>query len=974
MLFFLFHVACCLSSTAQQSRIDSLEQAVQASESSPKKVSLSLDLAKLMESEAPDQSLEWSRTALELARQLNDSIGQGNSLFQIGWIHFSQNRTRQAQKHFLESLPFLKANEDHTVLMQAYELITKMYQQQRRNKKALVYHRLWTHLKDSLLQIEAQQLHTEANEQMRQLDVMERKYDAGLKATAQVQQEKDSILQTLQLQEETALRKEAEIAQLEAEAALFEQEVAMNEMALREQLANRNMLLSLFGGIGLACLLLGFSFWQRSKLVKGKKRLAHEKQKADQLEKIDKIKDQFLANTSHELRTPLNGIIGIAESLYDGSEHFSPEKMRENLSMIISSGKRLSNLVNDILDYSQLNNTEIVLHPKAVDLHALISVVLHINRPLTQGKEIELINDIPKDLPPIHADENRLQQIMHNLIGNGIKFTQSGSVRISAAQKNKQIEILVQDTGIGIPLDKQDSIFQAFTQADGSISRQYSGTGLGLSISHNLVELHGGSIWVESEEGEGSSFHIRLPISTEQASSRVTIAPQALPSHPLLSPLTSSTSNGHPPANGQTYGSGRSQDQSLRILVIDDEPINQQVLKNHLSTENYTLVSAMDGLEALKAIQTEEKFDLVLLDIMMPGMSGYEVCQQIREQYLPSELPIIMITAKNQVSDLVEGLSYGANDYLAKPFSKAEFLARVKTHLQLFHINSASGRFVPQEFLRNLGHESILDVQLGDQVEREVTVQFSDIRSYTTLAESMSPRDTFRFLNAYLGRVGPIINQNNGFVSQFLGDGIMALFLDKPEDVVIASIEMQKQIAEYNRVRATKNRIPIRVGIGTHTGPLIMGVIGDDKRMDATVVADSVNTASRMEGLTKFYGASVIVSEATLAGITDPTRYLYRFLGKVQLKGRMSTIGVYDFFDGDPLEIIQKKQSSLELFEMGIRQYFEQDFESARQSFQEVLQIHPEDLAAQHYLRRSDSYLQQGVSNGWTGIELMQHK
>lgn len=967
LLFLFLWLFYDSTAIAQKSSDDNIEQVLSQATPSQQTVRQYLELATQIASQDIAKAIELAETALEQARGLSDSEGEGFALYQLGSLHFSQNKSRQALKYLQESLAFLEQQTDYTELLQAYQLITQIYQSQKRNKKALVYHRKWTSLKDSLLQIETRELQVETEAQLQQLNLMEEKYDAGLKVTAQVQEEKDSIMQALQLQEVIALRKEAEIAQLEAEATLFEREVALNELALREKLANRNLLLSLVGGIGLACLLLAFSFWQRSRLKKEKRRLALEKQKADQLEKIDKIKDQFLANTSHELRTPLNGIIGIAESLYDGTETYSPNKMKENLSMIISSGKRLSNLVNDILDYSQLNHTEIILQPKAVDLYALVSVVLHISRPLIQGKHLNLINEIPKDLPPVHADENRLQQIMHNLIGNAVKFTHEGSIHVSAISHGKEVEILISDTGIGIPADKLNSIFQAFTQADGSISRHYAGTGLGLSITHHLVKLHGGDIWVESEEGKGSIFHVSLPTSSESISNRMSI-PHEVQEIQTITSVQPTFSNGH----NMTVES--STEESLRILVIDDEPINQQVLKNHLSSENYTLVSAMDGQEALAAIQSQEKFDLVLLDIMMPGMSGYEVCQHIRQQYLPSELPVIMITAKNQVSDLVEGFSYGANDYLAKPFSKAEFLARVKTHLQLFHINSASGRFVPQEFLRNLGHESILDVRLGDQVEREVTVQFSDIRSYTTLAESMSPRDTFKFLNAYLGRVGPIINRNQGFVSQFLGDGIMALFLEKPEDVVIASIEMQKQIRAYNLKRAVKGRIPIQVGIGTHTGPLIMGVIGDDKRMDATVVSDAVNTASRMEGLTKFYGANIIVSEASLAGIQDPTIYRYRFLGKVQLKGRMASIGVYDFFDGDSEDIIQKKQSTLDLFETGIRQYFNQDFVAAGSSFQEVLTIHPEDKAAKHYLERSGAYLQKGIPREWTGIELMQHK
>ena len=160
--------------------------------------------------------------------------------------------------------------------------------------------------------------------------------------------------------------------------------------------------------------------------------------------------------------------------------------------------------------------------------------------------------------------------------------------------------------------------------------------------------------------------------------------------------------------------------------------------------------------------------DLILLDIMMPQMSGYEVARRVRRTFQASELPIIMLTAKNQVSDLVEGFSVGANDYVTKPISKQELLARIKTHLHLMNLNTSYSRFVPFEFMKELGRESILDVKLGDQVHKEMTVMFSDIRSYTTLAEAMTPQDTFNFLNGYLGRIGPGYSRTPGLCESIL--------------------------------------------------------------------------------------------------------------------------------------------------------------------------------------------------------------
>lgn len=255
---------------------------------------------------------------------------------------------------------------------------------------------------------------------------------------------------------------------------------------------------------------------------------------------------------------------------------------------------------------------------------------------------------------------------------------------------------------------------------------------------------------------------------------------------------------------------------------------------------HYQLTQAMNGKEALKLLEKGQRFDLVLLDIMMPHMSGYEICQKIREKYLPSELPVLMVTAKNQIADLVQGLDTGANDYIAKPFSKDEFLARVKTHLHLHQINRVTNRFVPTAFLKALGKSTLTEIRLGDQTEENVTVFFSDIRSYTTLAETMTPKENFRFVNAYAGRMGPIIQQNNGFVNQYLGDGIMAIFQQNPLDGLSAAIEMQAKIRSYNEERKKQGRQPLRVGMGLHTGSLIMGIIGDEDRTDAATISDTV--------------------------------------------------------------------------------------------------------------------------------------
>jgi len=420
--------------------------------------------------------------------------------------------------------------------------------------------------------------------------------------------------------------------------------------------------------LGLFSLVLFFVRVQRKKVL-------YERSVVRQLKQVDTLKDEFLANTSHELRTPLNGIIGLAESLMDGVAGQLPNKANKDLAMVVASGKRLANLVNDILDFSKLKNHHLELHAKPIDLYSMTEVVLALSRPLLSDKKLVLVNDVMIDFSAAQADENRIQQTLHNLVGNAIKFTEQGLITVSARTENGWVKVKVTDTGIGIPEDRLTNIFESFEQVEEIESRVYGGTGLGLAVSKKLVELHGGVLSVESSLGKGSTFSFTLPIAHEPAlnknknNSSITrlhwMEDEALPEQ-----KNSTTSN-----------------KGFKILLVDDEPINRQVLHNHLCVKDYQLVEVSGGEQALEAITEQGPFDLVLLDIMMPKVSGYEVCKILRLSHDINDLPVIFLTAKNQVDDLVHSFSVGANDYLTKPVSKLELLARVETQLRLLDIN-----------------------------------------------------------------------------------------------------------------------------------------------------------------------------------------------------------------------------------------------------------------------------------------------
>lgn len=718
-------------------------------------------------------------------------------------------------------------------------------------------------------------------------------------------------------------------------------------------------------GYGLAGALLLFRFvrWRtgrhKRRLRLRERELAQERLMTDRLREIDKLKDQFLANTSHELRTPLHGIIGLSESLYETVGTVPIEKQRTDLSMIISSGKRLSHLVNDILDFSKLKNSDLALQRKPLNLRIVCDIVFHSNAPLIGAKDLQLLNEIPADLPAALADENRMQQILYNLVGNAMKFTERGHVRVAAVHHDDRIRVEVADTGVGIPEDKRHLLFTEFSQLDGAADRQFSGTGLGLSISKRLVELHGGTIWVESEVGRGSTFYFTVPTAGESAPvPTVEVASPALfaPYQPLPEVLAESNPG------------------DVRILVVDDEPVNQQVMCNHLSRQGFHLTRAMNGEEAIRTIELSEPFDLVLLDVMMPRMSGYEVCQQLRQTYLTSELPIIMVTAKNQLRNVVQGLALGANDYLPKPIHKQELLARINTQLDLHRIFKVAGKFVPNAFLHSLNRNRLTEVLLGDHIEREVTVLFTDIRDYTTISEAMTPEETFMFVNDFNGRIGPLIQENHGFVNQYLGDGIMAIFPRRCQDALDAAIAIQTTIRQRNRGLRQAGQPPLRVGTGLHSGPLIMGITGDKNRMDATTIADTVNTSSRIESLTKYYGASILLSQDSLDRIEDTTAYNLRYLGKVVVKGKKDPIGLYECFNGDPPSLIKKKLAAHGLFERGLAHFYHRDFAMAVAAFDQVLKITPDDQPARLFLHRASKLLVKGTDQEWTGVEIMTFK
>jgi len=440
-----------------------------------------------------------------------------------------------------------------------------------------------------------------------------------------------------------------------------------------------------------------------------------------------------------------------------------------------------------------------------------------------------------------------------------------------------------------------------------------------------------------------------------------------------------------------------SHDRKIRILAIDDEEIYIHAIVGQLA-QTYKIIVALNGREGLKIAQSDPPPDLILLDVMMPDMGGFEVCRQLKKDPHTKDIPVIFLTAMTQAEDEQKGLELGAVDYITKPISPPIMVTRIKTHLQLKKVNDllklqneileqkvqertkqlslmnqSLSRFVPDEFLDFLQKESIIEVNLGDHVSTEMTVLFSDIRAFTTLSESMTPQQNFNFVNMFFSKVSPVIREQGGMIVKYLGDGLMAVFPRSANDAVQAGIITLKRVAEYNHDHQQDVTPPIQAGIGIHFGHMMFGMVGEAHRIQGDAFSDNVNLTARIEQVTKYYGVSLIISEDIYRKI-DSSMYHIRFLGYVTLKGKNRPFSIYEVYDADPEDLLKRKLDTKVLFEKGQQHYFAREFAAAVKCFTDVLTVLPDDVTTRHYLQRSSTCLLEGVPDDWQGIWTMDKK
>lgn len=408
---------------------------------------------------------------------------------------------------------------------------------------------------------------------------------------------------------------------------------------------------------------------------------ANTKELAATLQRMNDHKDQFLANTSHEFKNPLHSMLNMSQSVLKREQHLLQERSIKELETVLSVGRRLTWILNDLIDVMSLQEGNPRLQKKVILIQPIVTGVMDMLQLNAEIKSVAIANQISEDFPPVIADENRVIQIVFNLLHNAVKYTNEGTISIQAFAKDGRAYIEIADTGIGMDEHMLKRLFRPYEQGSTSVTMIEGGFGLGLSISKQLVELHGGTLDVSSALGEGSTFTFSLKLADLKAveENDVTNSFDSLPiqSMPIQENISIKAEKADiPMAAKPTTLLEMNRDRPI-LLIVDDDPINLQVLEAILPPDEYEITMVTSGKEALAVLDTKE-WDLVISDIMMPQMSGYELTRMIRERFTLTELPVLLLTARSQPKDIQSGFIAGANDYVTKPVEAIEIKSRIE--------------------------------------------------------------------------------------------------------------------------------------------------------------------------------------------------------------------------------------------------------------------------------------------------------
>ncbi len=420
------------------------------------------------------------------------------------------------------------------------------------------------------------------------------------------------------------------------------------------------------------------------------------------------------------------------------------------------------------------------------------------------------------------------------------------------------------------------------------------------------------------------------------------------------------------------------------ILLVDDEPNNLYYLEELLESQGYATASAASGEQAISIAQASTPA-LILLDVMMPDLDGFEVCQRLRRDPLLQTIPIIFLTALDDENSRLRGLQMMGDDYLTKPIKSESLLAKIENTFRLNEMRSQAAQaekcttietkikrqietawqineslsekfrlFVPEQLLCRIAPEGVESIQLGNAQETELSILFADIRDFTSIAEAQEARQTFVWLNGFFTQMSQAIAAQYGFIDKFLGDALLAVF-DRPgyhaQDALTAGLMMRQSLQKFNAERDRYQlESPVNIGIGIHSGKALIGTLGASDRMDPTVIGDVVNTASRLENLTKIYGTSLIISETVVSQLNDTDLFHLRWIERATLRGKQRPLDVYEVVNLTPGMREPLKLLTQAYFEQGIKAYQQQDWVQSLAYFQQAIAQDPSDQVVAYYM------------------------
>lgn len=414
------------------------------------------------------------------------------------------------------------------------------------------------------------------------------------------------------------------------------------------------------------------------------------------------------------------------------------------------------------------------------------------------------------------------------------------------------------------------------------------------------------------------------------------------------------------------------------IMVVDDSATMRLITCDALTKTGFNVIQAENGEAALSLLKTS-KPDAILLDVEMPGLNGFEVCAEIRKLPDWRYIPIMMVTGLEDYESINTAFQAGATDFTTKPINptllgyRVRYMVRTNSYFQELQVAEqkvrvlndelidklveiqqnaiAVARFVPQDFLKVLNRKNISDIKLGDCVEKDMTVLFLDIKSFTSMAERLSPVEIFNLFNTLMSYLDPIILKNAGLIDKYIGDAIMALF-NNADDAVVAALGMLEALKAFNTTRVHDNLAPLNVGIGINTGTLIVGTVGFEERMDCSVISDAVNIASRLETLTRSFNIELIIGEETYEQLKQKEKYDVRSLGWTTVKGKSLPIKIYEVFNHNAPDEMQLKKDSASLFASALHHYEAKQFDEASRLFEQIIINNPNDLPAKYLLQQ----------------------